>query len=396
MNVRDIRKFAKKQLKGNYTALIGDLVLIFITSVLFVGAFFILYLLGLVAVHQQAKNAALHPMMSTVILSLFGIIAAAMLVLFLYVMIGYSRGLTLMYLHIASGHKESAFHIFRGFHKDGNGFKNYAGTFGILLGIGLVLVIPEIVIGLIYGFSSRNYRVTGDIISIIDVIISLFLCLAAYASAHQPEMKPMQCIRFSIYLMRNRKWKYMRLILSFVGWILLCIVTLGLASFYVIPYMQEAQTVFYLEATANEFRKSVASSNANDANSVRENSATTTRTEEAGQTEPASWTEHSEQTETPERDATERTEASTWSGESSRTESVKPAQSADRYMEVPYEQGEMTTAGTTAPVETRQRYRSEDDAMRAYEQWKKDHGITIDNNLGDIQTGENEHHPEIR
>ena len=47
--------------------------------------------------------------------------------------------------------------------------------------------------------------------------------------------------------MNGHKLEYFDLLVSFIGWYLLVIVTFGLAAFYVIPYVQQAKAEFYLE-----------------------------------------------------------------------------------------------------------------------------------------------------
>jgi len=56
-----------------------------------------------------------------------------------------------------------------------------------------------------------------------------------------------QVITRSRYMMNGHKLEYFDLLVSFIGWYLLVVVTLGLAAFYVIPYVQQTKTEFYLE-----------------------------------------------------------------------------------------------------------------------------------------------------
>jgi len=56
-----------------------------------------------------------------------------------------------------------------------------------------------------------------------------------------------QAITKSREYMNGHKLEYFDLLVSFVGWYLLVIVTFGLAAFYVIPYVQQAKVEFYLE-----------------------------------------------------------------------------------------------------------------------------------------------------
>ncbi len=51
-------------------------------------------------------------------------------------------------------------------------------------------------------------------------------------------------------MMKGHKWDLFVLDLSFIGWMLLCIVTLGIALIYVLPYMVVTQINFYDEVKA--------------------------------------------------------------------------------------------------------------------------------------------------
>ena len=76
----------------------------------------------------------------------------------------------------------------------------------------------------------------------------------AYAMApfiiQDPEfshLNGIQVITRSRNIMNGHKLEYFDLLVSFIGWYLLVIVTLGLAAFYVVPYVQQTKTQFYLE-----------------------------------------------------------------------------------------------------------------------------------------------------
>lgn len=418
MKIREIKKYARRQLKGNYTALIGVVVLTFVMTLFFVAAFLGIYILGILGVKNQAEISAIHPYAGTVLISLFGMISAALVLLFIYLMIGISRGMVLMLLHIAAGQKESAFHVFRGFHADGAGFKNYAGTTLILLSITIILLIPEVLVGFKFGFASQNYRVTSDLVTIVAFIVSMFTVLALFISAHQPEMTPIKCIRTSAILMRNQKWKYVGLIFSFIGWILLCIVTLGLACFFVVPYIRETMVVFYLDAASEMFRKVVGTEEYRKA--VQEEAQTeeeswfksgdyreVSDTEAANGSSQYAGTVNTAENSNMERQAAEPQIHATGAEENSNTSDAGAPVYAEASVsaDVPSNPDAKSHAGmqmNNAASEPKtnatavQSKKTDTDGIRSYEEWKKSHGITIDNNLGDIKTGENENHPEVR
>ena len=61
-------------------------------------------------------------------------------------------------------------------------------------------------------------------------------------------MKAKDAIDLSQKIMDGKKAKLFCLDLSFVGWMILCVFTLGIALIYVIPYMNASRVAFYEEA----------------------------------------------------------------------------------------------------------------------------------------------------
>jgi uncharacterized membrane protein len=77
------------------------------------------------------------------------------------------------------------------------------------------------------------------------IIASLRYSQAFYVMNDHPEMSAQEAIKTSSELMQGNKWKYFLLNLSFIGWILLGIITLGIGLLWVYPYMLAASANFY-------------------------------------------------------------------------------------------------------------------------------------------------------
>jgi uncharacterized membrane protein len=77
------------------------------------------------------------------------------------------------------------------------------------------------------------------------IIASFRYSQAMFILAENPDKGILQCIRESKEMMRNHKFEYFVLELSFLLWILLMIVTFGLASIYVNPYMTITKANYY-------------------------------------------------------------------------------------------------------------------------------------------------------
>ncbi|MDO4617541.1 MAG: DUF975 family protein [Lachnospiraceae bacterium] len=77
------------------------------------------------------------------------------------------------------------------------------------------------------------------------LVKSYSYAMTEYLMARNQGMTAMEAIRESRRLMNGNKMRLFLLNLSFIGWTLLLGVTLGLAAFYVVPYMKTAKTEFF-------------------------------------------------------------------------------------------------------------------------------------------------------
>ena len=112
------------------------------------------------------------------------------------------------------------------------GFKNYGSSLALYLLIAiftalwtLLFVIPGIV--KTYSYSMSWYILADD-----------------------PQLGANEARKRSMDLMKGAKWRLFCLHFSFIGWILLIVLTLGILSFWVIPYMETAQACFYRDLIA--------------------------------------------------------------------------------------------------------------------------------------------------
>jgi uncharacterized membrane protein len=79
--------------------------------------------------------------------------------------------------------------------------------------------------------------------------------MTAYILAENEELSVMEAISLSKKMMKGNKWKLFCLELSFIGWTLLCILTLGIASLWVNPYIEAAKAAFYREVSEQKFSR---------------------------------------------------------------------------------------------------------------------------------------------
>lgn len=77
------------------------------------------------------------------------------------------------------------------------------------------------------------------------VIASLSLFLTPYLLKDYPELTIVETLRLSRKMMKGHKMQLFLLQLSFIGWILLNVLTLGLGSLWLTPYMMTTFAAFY-------------------------------------------------------------------------------------------------------------------------------------------------------
>lgn len=84
------------------------------------------------------------------------------------------------------------------------------------------------------------------------IIKSYSYAMTYYIALDNPELGANACIERSMKMMKGHKGRLFLLDLSFIGWILLGLLTLGIGLLWVIPYMKTARSHFYEELKAAE------------------------------------------------------------------------------------------------------------------------------------------------
>ena len=81
---------------------------------------------------------------------------------------------------------------------------------------------------------------------IIPGIIKAFAyALTPYILKDNPELSCLEAIERSRLMMKGNKWRLFVLCLSFIGWFLLCLLTLGIGFFWFAPYVYTTVAAFY-------------------------------------------------------------------------------------------------------------------------------------------------------
>ena len=102
------------------------------------------------------------------------------------------------------------------------------------------------------------YTILWTLLLIIPGIIkSLSYSMVPFVLKDNPELSFNAAIERSMAMMEGHKWEYFCLILTFIGWFLLLIITAGIASLWVTPYIS-ATFANYYEAVKAEYETKTA------------------------------------------------------------------------------------------------------------------------------------------
>ena len=111
-----------------------------------------------------------------------------------------------------------------------------------------------------YGFKVKYLRNIGTLLLVgiklalwsllLDVpgiIKSFEYAIIPYILADDPEISSKEAFRKAKEMMMGNKWRLFKLNLSFFGWFVLCVVTCGLGTPFLLPYVSAANAEFYAE-----------------------------------------------------------------------------------------------------------------------------------------------------
>ena len=72
-----------------------------------------------------------------------------------------------------------------------------------------------------------------------------------YILADDAEISSKDAFKKAKQMMKGNKWRLFKLEFSFIGWSILCVLTLGIGVFFLIPYVNAATAEFYVELKNN-------------------------------------------------------------------------------------------------------------------------------------------------
>lgn len=84
------------------------------------------------------------------------------------------------------------------------------------------------------------------------IMASYSYVMVHYVMAENPELTAREALRESKEIMRGNRWRLFCMLLSFIGWDLLGILTLGIGYLWINPYREAAIAAFYRDITGTD------------------------------------------------------------------------------------------------------------------------------------------------
>lgn len=169
-------------------------------------------------------------------------------------------GLAMSYLKIFKGEDVEATDFLD------DGFKNFKRSWAVKFRVILKVIVPIILMAISLLFILicsiaiiRTKSAGGNLVIMLGLIslVAFFACtiwatmksyyyeLAQFIAIENLEMTAKEAVQRSEELMKNRRGKLFCLQLSFIGWWILAILSLGIGLFWLIPYIQCSRVSFY-------------------------------------------------------------------------------------------------------------------------------------------------------
>ncbi len=247
---REIIRFSLRQFRENLGITLG-FQLLHVFSLFLAGLFFAgigLLICRPLFLFAEARNSGT---VRVAILSFIAIFIAFFAILLLFFTISCALGSYRFYLKLAFGRELNLFELFYGFsHRDH--FLRFAGVNLLVVLLSCPFLIP-LLIQKLKGISI-NLWILELLGLIFFTVVTLFLAMAALASANDERLTAISSLRLSIRMMSRRKLKYFALLLPFaVLMYLLSLIFHGFFNIFFVPLVNTIVSVFFLSAYSEDF-----------------------------------------------------------------------------------------------------------------------------------------------
>lgn len=247
---REIIRFGLRQFRENLGITLG-FQLLHVFSLFLAGLFFAgigLFICRPLFLFSEAQNSGT---VRVAIFSFIAIFIAFFALLLLFFTISCALGSFRFYLKLAFGRELNLFELFYGFsHREH--FLRFAGVNLLVVLLSCPFLIPFLIQKL-KGIST-NLWILELLGLIFFTVVTLFLAMAALASANDERLTAISSLRLSIRMMSRRKLKYFALLLPFaVVMYLLSLIFHGFFNIFFVPLVNTIVSVFFLSAYSEDF-----------------------------------------------------------------------------------------------------------------------------------------------
>lgn len=231
--ISDLKTTARGNLPGSYGVCISSMLIYFLIIALVTAPF---------AIRQTNDPSLANKIIYYIALIIISMIAVV-----------FQAGISRIHLAIARGASPSLMDLFWGFRNQPDRFL----ITGLLLAIlNNAFLLPGRIVLNITGdelsapqpstLSAIGYALLAAGI-IVTIIVALMFSQVVFLLLDHPGWNAMAAFRESYHMMKGTKWKLFCTEISFIGWILLGMLSFGVGYLWIIPYMFQTVTVFYLD-----------------------------------------------------------------------------------------------------------------------------------------------------
>ena len=122
----------------------------------------------------------------------------------------------------------------------------------------LFIYFPQIIRTFVTSLLVSIYVLLWTLLFIIPGIIASYsYAMVPYILAENPSLKASEVLTESRRMMKGNRWRLFCLEISFIGWMILCIFTLGIGNLFLNPYMSAARADFYREVSDTDPSKTL-------------------------------------------------------------------------------------------------------------------------------------------
>ncbi len=171
----------------------------------------------------------------------------------------FQTGITLFYLNTACSRPATVANLFYGFQYL---FKKSLGISAVLILLNTLCTLPFDICYFLLRSGKGYDAVTMAILCIVLMIIgmciyvplALGLSQSYYLLLDFPRYSAAELMKLSFRIMKGHKWELFCLQLSFLPLGLLCLLSFGIGTLWLVPYMNMTQTLYFLDLMQGEHR----------------------------------------------------------------------------------------------------------------------------------------------